>query len=148
MPKQKKENNVLYNGTDTWVNQRTGEIIEASEVIKKVNRNGFMITYLATILNLMDCLGTKKLQVVKFLLNEMDKSNNIITLTTREIASKCNVAKQTVTETLKALEETNIITRKPGVIMISPKLLHRGTKNKEAMLLTRFQEIASDSNEN
>ena len=47
MPYQKKTNETIYQDKDVWINQRTGEVIEADQVIKKVPRNGFEITYLS-----------------------------------------------------------------------------------------------------
>ena len=49
MPKVKKEDNVLYAGADEWVNTRTGQVITANQIIKKTDRNGFMITYLSSV---------------------------------------------------------------------------------------------------
>lgn len=132
---------VLKTTVDIWVNQSTGEIIEATEITKKIGRNGFMITYLSTILELLDSLGTKKMKVVKYILQNMDKSSNMILITTRELAEKTGTSFTTVTETLKTLENTKIIARKVGVIMISPNLVHKGSESKERALLTRFQEI-------
>ncbi|MEM5678955.1 replication/maintenance protein RepL [Bacillus paranthracis] len=60
MPKQKTENEIIYNGKSRWRNLDTGEIIETDEVIKKTPRNGFMITYLTAIVQLIDSLGNKK----------------------------------------------------------------------------------------
>lgn len=146
MPKQREENKVLYSGVSRWQNLDTGEIIETNEVVKKTDRNGFMITYLTAIINLIDTLGNKKMQVVKYILSNMDKSTNTLILTSRELAKKTRVSLQTVTDTLKLLEDAGIIARKTGVIMIHSNLVHKGNQQKEKMLLTRFQEIKSKSN--
>lgn len=141
MPKQKAENNVLFSGKSRWQNLETGEIIEADEVIKKTPRNGFMITYLSAIIQLIDSLGNKKMQVVKYILANMEKSNNTLIITTRELADKAGVSLQTVVETLKTLEDAQIIARRTGAIMVHSKLVHRGGESKEKYLLARFQEF-------
>ena len=140
MPLQKEENQVLYRGKSVWVNKETGEEIVADEVIKKTPRNGFMITYLSAIIDLIDALGNKKMQVVKYILANMDKSTNTLIITTRELAVKSETSLPTVVDTLKTLEKANIITRKTGAIMLHPQLIHRGGSNKEKYLLARFQE--------
>jgi len=132
---------VLYEGRDTWVNERTGERIEANQIVKKTSRNGFMITYLDAILNLFDKLGNKKIQVVKYILENMDKSTNTLIITTTELSKKSKVSRQVVSDTLKILEEAKIITRRTGAIMIHSDLMHRGNKEKEQFLLTRFAEF-------
>lgn len=72
MSYQHKENDTIYQGREAFVRidnnlyQQTGEVkivgepIEADEVIKKVNRKGFEITYLAYFIDLFDKLGAKE----------------------------------------------------------------------------------------
>lgn len=137
----KTDNKIIHKGIERWQNLDTGEIIEATEIIKKVERNGFMITYLSAIINLIDSLGNKKMQVVKYILNHMEKSNNTLIITTQELSEKSKVSKPIVIETLKTLEDAGIIKRRIGAIMIHSDLLHRGSSNKEKALLTRFEEF-------
>ena len=100
MPKVKKEDNVLYAGADEWVNTRTGQVITANQIIKKTDRNGFMITYLSSIINLIETLGNRKMQVVKYILENMDKSTNTLVITNRELAEKSKVSLDTVSKTI------------------------------------------------
>ena len=139
--KEKQDSKIIHKGIERWQNLETGEIIEATEVIKKVERNGFMITYLSAIINLIDSLGNKKMQVVKYILKNMEKSNNTLIITTQELAEKSGVSKPIVIETLKTLEDAGIIKRRTGAIMIHSDLIHRGTASKEKALLTRFEEF-------
>ncbi len=141
MAKQVKENNVLYAGSDEWVNSRTGEVIKANQIIKKTDRNGFMITYLSAIINLIESLGNRKMQVVKYILENMDKSTNTLIITNRELAEKSQVSLDTVVKTISILKKAKIITTRTGAIMITPELVHKGTKSKEQYLLTKFQEF-------
>ncbi len=135
----KKNNNVLKTELSTWQNLATGEIVEANEVLKKApERNGFMITYLSTIIDLLDIVGNKKLVIVKYILNNMDTHNNTLLTTTRELAKATRVSTPTITETLKILEENEIISRRTGAIMLNPKLVHKGSSGKERALITRF----------
>lgn len=126
------------------VNPDTGEIIGdircVDVVVKEVPRTGFAITYLSSIVNLIDSIGNKKMQVVKYILKNMD-SNNILLQTVREVADGCNCSTQTVQDTLKILESAGIIARKTGAIMLSPKLVHKGNAKKERFLMAKFIEI-------
>ena len=140
MPKQKKESNALYVGQDIWINERTGEKITFNQIIKKTSGNEFMITYLSTMINLIDRLGNKKMQVVKYILENMDKSTNTLIITTRELSNKTKVSKPVVLDTLKILEDAKIIARRTGSIMIHSDLVHRGNEKKEKYLLVRFEE--------
>jgi DNA-binding MarR family transcriptional regulator len=137
-----KANDVLYYGVRRLQDLDTGEIIEAPEMIKtSIPRNGFLITYLSAITNLIEVLGGKKLQVVKYILNNMEYSNNSLIITGRELSAKCNVSYAVVVDTLKILESANIITKRTGAIMVNSDLVHRGDAGKEKILITRFQEF-------
>lgn len=122
-----------------------GDIIIADVAVKEVPRVGFAITYLSTIVQLIDNIGNKKMQVVKYVLQKMD-TNNILIETIREISKNSGTSVQTVQETLRLLESAGIIARKTGAVMLSPKLIHKGNAKRERYLMTKFFEIKnSDS---
>ena len=143
----KVETRTSFAGVSTWVNQETGETITTTDIHKKTSRQGFMITYLSSFVELMDILGTKKFQIVKYILENMERSNNSLIITTTELATKTKTSRKTVSETLKLMQESGLIERRTGAIMISPKLVHQGTNQKEKYLLTKFQAFDSDKNE-
>lgn len=126
------------------INPATGEIIgdvkTVDVVVREVSRAGFSITYLATIINMIDNIGNKKMQVVKYILQKMD-SNNKLSETVREIATGSGCSLQTVNDTLKVLENCGIIARKTGTVMLSPKLIHKGNAARERFLMTKFYEV-------
>ena len=122
---------------DTWINERTGERIEARTILKAVKRENFEILYLSYMCDLFDRLGGKKYQVLKYLLANKDY-NNIVLTTARQLAKNCNVALSTVTATLKLLKELNIISVRTGAIMINARLINRGNAKKEDYLIQKF----------
>ncbi len=130
-----------YQQIDPDTGEIIGDIKKVDVVIKEVPRTGFAITYLASIINLIDSIGNKKMQVVKYVLKNMD-SNNILLQTVREVAEGCGCSVQTVNDTLKLLSDTGIIARKTGAIMLSPKLVHKGNARKERYLMAKFVEIS------
>ncbi|MGU8578274.1 replication/maintenance protein RepL, partial [Clostridium perfringens] len=105
---------------------------------------GFMITYLSAIINLIESLGNRKMQVVKYILENMDKSTNTLIITNRELARESKVSLDTVSKTLLILKKAKIITTRTGAIMISPELVHKGNQSKEQYLLTKFQEFEEE----
>src|SRR5699024_5924972 len=112
MPQERKESDVIYNGSSRWKKLDTDEIIEANYVIKNTSRNGFIITYLTTIIQLIDNLCNRKMQVVKYILENMEKSTNTLIITTTELAKKSKVSRQTVSDTLKILNDHKRIPEK------------------------------------
>lgn len=134
-----------YTGQEVWINQKTGEVRVVDAFEKPVGRNhGFMITYLAEIINMIETLGNKKMQVVKYILANMCKANNTLIITTRELAEKCNVGHNTVIDTLKLLEGAGIIERRTGAIMVNPKLANNWASGKEASMMIKYYEFGDD----
>lgn len=141
-----------YTGKETWAKlDGEGNIIEVKEVDifeRPVDgRSNFMITYLSEVINLIDTLGNKKMQVVKYILKEMEKSNNILVITSRELSQKCNVSLQTVTDTLKLLEGANLIQRRVGSIMLKPRLMNNRSAKKEATMMTKYYQFDNSDEE-
>ncbi|WP_237770898.1 replication/maintenance protein RepL, partial [Staphylococcus aureus] len=85
------------------------------------------------------------------ILDNVHLSNNTMISTTREIAKATGTSLQTVTTTLKILEEGNIIKRKTGALMLNPELLMRGDDQKQKYLLLEFgnfEQEVDDKQEN
>lgn len=135
----------LYQEINPETGELIGDIITANLIIKEIPRTGFAITYLSTIINMIESIGNKKMQVVKYILQNMD-SNNKLSETVREIAKGSECSIQTVHETLELLENSGVVARKTGTVMLSPKLIHKGNAARERFLMTRFIEI-QDSEE-
>lgn len=134
-----------YTGKEVWVNQQTGEIREVDTFERPVGRNsGFMVTYLAEIIDLIETLGNKKMQVVKYILANMCKANNTLITTTRELAEKCGVSHNLVLQTLKLLNDAKIIERRTGAIMVNPKLINNWKSSKEATMMVKYYEFSDD----
>lgn len=155
MPLQHKENDTIYRGREAYVKidnnllQTTGEIkiigqpIEADEIVTKVRRKGFEITYLAYLFDVFDQLGGQKYKVFKYIV-EHKSSDNTLIITNRELAANCNVSTQTVTQALKLLKEKGLIATRTGAIMILPKIAHKGNDRKEAFLMRKFETFEED----
>jgi len=140
-----------YIQVDEVGNAITGEVKEVDVLFKEIPRTGFAITYLSTIIQMIESIGNKKMQVVKYILQNMD-SNNKLSETVREIAKGVGCSIQTVQETLALLQSVGIIARKTGTVMLSPKLVHKGNAKRERFLMTKFFAIQdsdeSEDNEN
>lgn len=132
-----------YQQIDPNTGECIGDLRCVDVVVKEIPRTGFAITYLSSIVNLIDSIGNKKMLVVKYILKNMD-SNNLLIKTVREIADGSGCSVQTVNDTLKILEECGIIARKTGVVMLSPKLVHKGNAQKERFLMTKFFSINTE----
>lgn len=149
-----KTNDTLYRGRTRWLQvaddykAKEGEcVIDADEIVKKVPRSGFEITYLTYLFDLFDKLGGRKYKVLKYILQNKSIDNTLI-ITNRELAIRCGVGINTVTDALKLLREAKLIETRTGAIMLNPKLAHHGSDGKERYLLQKFAVFSDDSVEN
>lgn len=140
-----KQTKAYFEQTERWAKvDQSGNIVgepqEVNVLVKQVARTGFMITYLADLVGMIDTIGNKKMKVVKYILSHMD-SNNKLTETEQEISDHCGVSRATVHDTLKMLSDVHFIARKQGVVMLSPRIAHRGNAKREHYLMTKFYEL-------
>lgn len=145
-----RQGRMQYTGSAVWqkVDRSTGEIVEQREVDefeRPVGRQEhFMITYLAEIISLIDSLGNQKMKVVKYILQEMNKADNTLIITTRELAKKSGVGYNTVVDTLRILDKAGIIQRRTGAIMISPKLMNNKKASGEAAMMVKYTQFSEE----
>lgn len=132
-------NKTIYKGVRRLQDLDTGEIIEVDETLKDIsnNRYGFEITYISYLVDLFDKLGGQKYKVFKYIIQNKNMYNQLI-ITHRELAKKCNVGINTVTDTIKLLKDANLIETRTGAIMLNPKIAHKGKFEKERYLLQKF----------
>ena len=145
-----KERNarMTYTGSSRWIKvSENGEVIEERQVDefeRPVGRQErFMVTYLAEIISMIDNLGNKKMQVVKYILENMQKADNTLIITTRELAEKSGVGHNTVLETLRTLENSGLIERRTGALMLKPKLMNNWKAPKEATMMVKYAEFGN-----
>lgn len=124
----------------TWINKDTGEEIKGNQVLREISRENFEIVYLNALCDIFDTLGSKKLKVLKVILQNKNYEN-ICIMTQDKIAELAGVSRMTVIETLKMLEEKNIISKSNGVIFFNPEIINRGSHQKEKWLITKFKEF-------
>lgn len=118
-------------GTQTYINRDTGELIDMNVIESQDTDFNFEKIWFSHILQALDCLGSKKINVVTWLLENKDNKNIIIS-TQRKIAESCNVSVQTVTDVMKILMKADVIKmEQQGVYMLNPEVVFKGGTNKE-----------------
>ena len=137
----------VYKGSQRLIDEQTGEVIEVDKLYRKQTSGNFVKAYIVQLISMLDMIGGKKLKIVNYILDNVHLSNNIIVTTTREIAKATNTSTQTVTRTLKILEEGNIIKRRTGALMLNPELLMRGDDQKQKYLLLEFGNFEQEATE-
>ena len=125
---------------DVWVNRRTGEEITAAKVLKRIARDDFQITYIAYLMDIFDKLGGKKYAILKYIIRNKTLDNTLI-ITNRELAKAVGVSTYTVVETLRMLKDAGLINTRTGAIILNPKIVMKGSKEKELYLIQKFESF-------
>lgn len=135
----------IYKGTQRLIDEQSGEVIEVDKLYRKQTSGNFHKAYLIQLISMMDLIGGKKFQVVNYILDNIQWSNNTLIATVKELVEATNTSKQTVITTLKLLEEGNIIKRRTGALMLNPELLMRGNGQKQKYLLLEFGNFEQEA---
>ncbi|EUJ64727.1 replication/maintenance protein RepL [Staphylococcus aureus] len=143
----KERYGTVYKGSKRLIDEQSGEVIEVDNLYRKQTSGNFHKAYIIQLISMMDMIGGQKFKVVNYILDNIHWSNNILMGTTREIAKATNTSLQTVTITLKTLEEGNIIKRRTGALMLNPELLMRGDDQKQKYLLLEFGQFEQEAKE-
>lgn len=126
---------------ETWVNQETGEVRQVQEIEVKATDKGFDKVWLGMILAILDIIGSKKINVIKYLLENRSRTENTITVSQHKIAKDVGVSIQTVNETMKKLETADFIHRiVPGHYRINPAVIWRGSHMGRMAIMAKFSE--------
>ena len=136
-------------GTKKLLDQETGELINADVVVKNVEQDyNFFKVWLMDLLGILNIVGNKKIKVIDFLLQNLRREDNTISVTYREVAEKTGISLGVVTETFKILQETNFLKKvKNGLYMVNPDILVKGRTGKRVNLLIQYNLIDFQSNQ-
>ncbi|MCC2248900.1 replication/maintenance protein RepL [Virgibacillus sp. AGTR] len=72
---------------------------------------------------MLDLTTNARLKIVTYLFETLSTNGNVLKITIRELSEVLNVCTNTVTLTLKKLEQENIIKRRTGTIMLHSDIL-------------------------
>jgi hypothetical protein len=129
-------------GTQRYINADTGEILETTVIEKEIDRDfNFHKIWLNDLMSVLNLIGGKKLDILKYLLSEMRTQDNTISVTYRQIEKELNTSQKTIAETMKILQEANFITKiQNGLYMVNPDVIVKGKSGKKDALMIKYVE--------
>jgi hypothetical protein len=120
----------------------SGEVLNMDVVSKNydiLDKKGWRRVYMADLMAAIEEIGNKKIQVLEYLVDNMD-ANNFINKTQRQIKEETGVAIGTITETFNALYRSNLIIKLKGGYAFNGEIVGAfGSKEKNKMLLIKYQ---------
>lgn len=139
MKKTTKKTKII--GTQSYVNETTGEVVEMNVVETISSDFNFEKIWLSHLLQALDCLGSKKVKVVSWLLENKDHKNVIIA-TQRKIAAESDTSLKTVAEVMKVLLTADVIRmEQQGVYLLNPEVIFKGDKCKRMNVLIKYNKL-------
>lgn len=131
-------------GQDVWINQRTGEIIEAQTLTKEVKGDvdvGFEKFWVGHILEAVEEVGNAKMKVLFWLIRNKDQSN-MVKASINEIAKKTGVGRATVARLTSALRKANVVRLEyGGRWMLNPAVVFKGGHSRRMNVLIRYRAM-------
>lgn len=130
-------------GTTQMIDPSSGELKTVQHYeVKDVDINWNKV-WLGHMLDVLDMVGNKKMQVLSWLLENRDLKTNEIVATQQEIMDELNFSKQTISDTFKALQSQKVIIKiRNGKYQLSPDFIWKGdSDNRMDILLTYKKEI-------
>ncbi len=126
-------------GTETYINQNTGEIKDMQVIDIEERDANFHKLWLGHILQSIDIIGNQKTKLAFWIINNLNRDNQLI-MTQRKIADAVNMSTKTVSATIKALIDSNfLIMINSGAYMVNPDVLFKGGKNDRLNVLLKYK---------
>ncbi len=134
---------VKVTGQQDYINANTGEI-ETMNVSSIEERDAnFHKVWLKDTFGSFSALGNKKVQVLSFLLENMDRENKIC-MTQRQMATKSKISVDTIRKTIQILKKANfIISVNLGVYQINPEKIYKGGKSARQDTLHKYLQSSN-----
>jgi len=132
-------------GTETYIKQDTGEICEMNVVKIEERDANFHKLWLGHIIQAMDIIGNQKIKVLNFILNNLDRENQLI-MTQRKVSERSGVSIATVTDTMKSLQNADFLVKiNSGAYKVNPDVLFKGGKGDRLRVLFDYKKVRNDS---
>jgi len=130
---------VKFLGTKEFIDKETGEVHTMQVTDIEERDANFHKIWLGHMLESLDMIGNQKIRVAMFILNNVNRDNEFI-MTYRVIAEKTGISTKTITETMKALQESDFIKKiRNGYYRLNPDILFKGGKENRLEVLIRYR---------
>ncbi len=126
----------------TLIDQETGEIIKVDQITKRsLGQKQFWKMYLLDFLQILGVLESKQIDVLIYILENTNSSNNTYIGTYRKTAEGSRVALETARKVIKKLQDNKFLTKiQNGVYQVNPLIMMKGNEHKKQILLNYYLE--------
>lgn len=144
MAKGQTSKKVKVVGTETFINQKTGEIQDMQVVSIEDRDFNFHKLWLSHIVNSLDLIGNKKVKLAFWIIENLNKENQL-TMTMRQISNKSGISLETVRVTMKALVDSDFLIKiNQGVYQVNPDTIFKGSRNGRLNVLYQYNQVKAE----
>lgn len=124
------------------IDEDTGERYEVDQITKRaLGQKQFWKIYLIDFLQVLGVLDSKQVDVLIYILENTEASNNTYIGTYRKTAEGSGVSLDTATKVMKKLQDNKFITKiQNGVYQVSPNIMMKGSEYKKSLLLNYYDD--------
>lgn len=124
------------------VDQDTGEVIEVDQITKRaLGQKQFWKIYLMDFLQVLGGFEYKQLDVLIYILEHTEATNNTFIGTYRSLEKSVGVSYDTVRRTITLLQGKGFLKKvSNGVYQVSPTIMMKGSEHKKSLLLNYFND--------
>ena len=134
-------------GTETYINQATGELQEMQVVNIEDRDFNFHKLWISHIINSLDLIGNQKVKLAFWIIENLNKENQLI-MTYRQISEKSGISLDTVRRTITALIDSNFLVRiNNGAYQVNPDVIFKGTRSGRLNVLYQYNQVKIDNKE-
>jgi AraC-like DNA-binding protein len=141
-------NNTAYiSRTKRYIDEDGNEGTQ-TDVYKKVyGTKHFWKVWLSDLLYTLELINnSKQLDVVFYVLDNTDQTNNLYIGTLQKTADKTGISYKTVATIFKKMQDVDMITKKQnGVYFVKPSLIMKGDENKKHRLLIEYETVKKEN---
>ena len=139
-----KDNNIAYiSRTKRYIDEDGNEGTQTEVYKKTYGGKHFWRVWLGDLLYTLGLINnSKQLDVVFYVLDNTDPSNNLYIGTIRETVEKTGISHGTVSTIFKKMQEVDMIVKQQnGLYKVKPNLLMKGDDNKKQRLVIEYEKI-------
>lgn len=127
-----------------WVNKETGEVRYVREVDLKMTDKDFDKVWIALLMATLGIIGNKKIEVLRYLVENRNSSDNVVFATQYKISENIDVSLKTINGTISELKKAKLISQVcPGAYRLNPGIIWRGSHMGRMAIMAKFSEETS-----
>lgn len=132
------------------VDVETGEQIDVNQITKiAYGQKNFWKFYLMDFLSVLGIFESRQLDVLVYVLENTNQSNNLFIGTYRKIEKDTGISYKTIANIMKKLVDNNLMKKvQNGVYLINPEIMVKGSEHKKQMLISYYREDDVSQNTN